>query len=211
MRYIIKLRALRLMIPAKILTMLFYLVVITRFESIVFLFFKNSFNVPLLYKESTMGYEIERKFLVKGDFKSQSFQQFRIKQGYLALSGVNVIRVRVKGDKAYLTVKTAHEEGTIRRHEWEYEIPVDDAEEMFKLCEDAIVDKTRYLIKHGSHVFEVDEFYGENQGLLIAEVELEDENEAYEKPDWLGEEVTGNVRYYNSFLSIHPFSGWSDE
>ena len=158
-----------------------------------------------------MGYEIERKFLVKGDFKADAFQKFPIKQGYLALSGVNVVRIRVKGNKGYLTVKTALEEGTIKRNEWEYEVPAADAEEMLLMCEDAIIDKTRYLIRVGSHIFEVDEFYGENEGLLIAEVELEDEHEAFEKPDWLGDEVTGNVRYYNSFLSIHPFSGWSKD
>lgn len=158
-----------------------------------------------------MGYEIERKFLVKGDFKADVFRKFRIKQGYLALSGVNVVRIRVKDDKGYLTVKTALEEGTIKRNEWEYEVPAADAEDMLLLCEDAIIDKTRYLIQVGSHVFEVDEFYGENEGLLIAEVELDDEDEVFEKPDWLGDEVTGNVRYYNSFLSIHPFSGWSND
>ena len=117
----------------------------------------------------------------------------------------------MKGNKGYLTVKTALEEGTIKRNEWEYEVPAADAEEMLLMCEDAIIDKTRYLIRVGSHIFEVDEFYGENEGLLIAEVELEDEHEAFEKPDWLGDEVTGNVRYYNSFLSIHPFSGWSKD
>lgn len=158
-----------------------------------------------------MGYEIERKFLVNGEFKSFSFKKYRIKQGYLALSGINVVRVRVRDEKAFLTVKTAHEEGTIKRHEWEYEVPVEDAEEMLLLCEDAVIDKTRFLIQSGNHVFEVDEFYGENEGLYIAEVELEDENEEFEKPEWLGEEVTGNVRYYNSFLSIHPFSGWNED
>ena len=93
--------------------------------------------------------------------------------------------------------------------EWEYEIPINDAEEMLKLCEEGLIDKTRYLVKVGNHVFEVDEFYGENEGLLIAEVELESEDEQFEKPEWLGEEVTGNVRYYNSFLSMHPYKNWN--
>lgn len=157
-----------------------------------------------------MGYEIERKFLVNGEYKSKAYKSFRIKQGYLSLSGVSVIRVRVKGEKAYITVKSALVEGKLKRHEWEYEIPVPDAEEMLELCEESVLDKTRYLIKAGDHTFEVDEFYGENEGLLIAEVELEDEDEVFEKPEWLGVEVTGNVRYYNSFLSIHPFKSWSN-
>jgi CYTH domain-containing protein len=158
-----------------------------------------------------MGYEIERKFLVKGDYKSQAFRSDVIKQGYLSISGISVIRVRTKGDRAYITIKSAQVEGMIKRHEWEYEIPVADAEEMLLLCEDAVIDKTRYLVQAGKHTFEVDEFYGENEGLLIAEVELESEDEAFEKPDWLGAEVTGNGRYYNSFLSIQPYKEWSDD
>lgn len=170
-----------------------------------------SLNGLLYHKNKFMGFEIERKFLVKGSFKEHAFRKFRIKQGYLALSGVNVVRIRVKDYKGFLTVKTPLEENSIKRNEWEYEIPVSDAEEMLLLCEESIIDKMRYLIRVNEHVFEVDEFYGENEGLFIAEVELEDENEVFEKPDWLGEEVTGNVRYYNSFLSIHPFSGWSED
>lgn len=158
-----------------------------------------------------MGYEIERKFLVNGDYKSHAYSSFAIKQGYLSISGISVIRVRIKGAKAFITIKSAQVEGLIKRHEWEYEIPVEDAEEMLLLCEDAVIDKTRYLVQAGKHVFEVDEFYGENEGLLIAEVELEREDETFDKPDWLGPEVTGNVRYYNSFLSIQPYKEWSNE
>jgi CYTH domain-containing protein len=156
-----------------------------------------------------MGYEIERKFLVDGDYKSKSFKAYPIKQGYLSLSGVSVVRVRLKGEKAYITVKSSVVSGTLKRNEWEYEIPKDDAEEMLKLCEEGLIDKTRYLVKVGKHVFEVDEFNGDNEGLLIAEVELEHEDEHFEKPEWLGEEVTDNVRYYNSFLSIHPYNKWN--
>lgn len=156
-----------------------------------------------------MGYEIERKFLVKGDYKSSSFKKYSIKQGYLALSSLNVVRVRVKGDKGYITVKSSVIKDSIKRNEWEYEIPVNDAEEMLLLCKEGIIDKTRYLVKVGKHIYEVDEFYGENEGLLIAEVELEDENEIYDKPEWLGEEVTGNLKYYNSYLSLHPFKTWT--
>lgn len=158
-----------------------------------------------------MGYEIERKFLVKGDYKSQSFKNIPIKQAYLSLSGVSVVRVRVKGEQAFITIKSALTEGEIKRHEWEYEIPVEDAEEMLSLSESNVVEKTRYLIDYGGHLFEVDEFYGDNEGLVIAEIELEDEDEPFDRPDWLGDEVTGNVRYYNSFLSIHPFKEWSGE
>ena len=156
-----------------------------------------------------MGYEIERKFLVKGEYKSQSFKSFAIKQGYLSVSGVNVVRVRVIDDKAFITVKSSAIADSIVRREWEYEIPVKDAEEMLLLCEEGMISKTRYLVEVGKHVFEVDEFYGDNEGLLIAEVELGHEDEPYEIPEWLGKEVTGNVRYYNSFLSMHPYKTWS--
>ncbi len=157
-----------------------------------------------------MAYEIERKFLVKGDYKSHSSKSFRIKQGYLSLSGKSVVRVRIKGEKAFITIKNIPEKETIVRNEWEYEIPVSDAEQMLQLCQSSIIDKTRYLVNVGNHVFEVDEFYGDNEGLLIAEVELEDENESFEKPDWLGDEVTGNIRYHNSYISLHPYKEWKD-
>ena len=156
-----------------------------------------------------MGYEIERKFLVKGEYKSKSFKSFAIKQGYLSASGINVVRVRTKGDKAFITVKSSAIGDSIVRREWEYEIPVKDAEEMLLLCQEGVISKTRYLVEVGKHVFEVDEFYGDNEGLLIAEVELGHEDEPYEIPEWLGKEVTGNVRYYNSFLSMHPYKTWS--
>ncbi len=158
-----------------------------------------------------MGYEIERKFIVEGEFKQYSNRSCVIKQGYICISGSSLVRVRLKGDKAYITVKTSSPEGSIKRSEWEYEIPVKDAEEMLMLCEDNMIDKIRYLVEVGSHTFEVDEFYGENSDLLLAEVELNDEDEEFERPDWLGREVTGNIRYYNSFLSIHPFNTWSKE
>lgn len=157
-----------------------------------------------------MGYEIERKFLVNGDYKADAYESMIIRQGYLSLSGNSVIRIRIKGEKAFITIKSALTEGKIKRHEWEYEIPVEDAEEMLDLCGDVLIEKRRYLVPVGKHTFEVDEFYGKNEGLRIAEVELESEDEPYEKPEWLGAEVTGNVRYYNSFLSIHPYTEWRD-
>lgn len=158
-----------------------------------------------------MGYEIERKFLVKGEFKQFSYKSYAIKQGYLCLSGPNLVRIRLKGEKAYITVKSTAPEGSIKRSEWEYEIPVKDATEMLKLCEEGMINKTRHLVKAGNHTFEVDEFYGDNSGLLLAEVELDAEDEEFDMPDWLGAEVTGNIRYYNSFLSIHPFNTWADD
>jgi len=157
-----------------------------------------------------MGYEIERKFLVRGDYKADAYKSMIIRQGYLSLSGISVIRIRIKGEKAFVTIKSALVEGKIKRHEWEYEIPTEDAEEMLQLCEDGLIEKKRYLVKVGKHIFEVDEFFGKNQGLLLAEVELESENEPYETPEWLGPEVTGNVRYYNSYLSIHPYEEWME-
>ncbi|MEN6324099.1 MAG: CYTH domain-containing protein [Proteiniphilum sp.] len=157
-----------------------------------------------------MGYEIERKFLVRGDYKADAYKNMIIRQGYLSLSGISVIRIRIKGEKAFVTIKSALVEGKIKRHEWEYEIPTEDAEEMLQLCEDGLIEKKRYLVKVGKHTFEVDEFFGKNQGLLLAEVELESEDEPYEVPEWLGPEVTGNVRYYNSYLSIHPYEEWME-
>ena len=112
-----------------------------------------------------MGYEIERKFLVSGEYKSLAYDRFVMKQGYLSLSGISVVRVRVKGEKGYITVKGAVGDGEITRREWEYEVPLRDAEEMLLLCEGAVIEKTRYLVRAGKHTFEVDEFGGENAGL----------------------------------------------
>ena len=153
-----------------------------------------------------MAQEIERKFLVKGDFKADSFKATRITQGYLSSVPERTVRVRVKGEKGYITIKGKGNDSGASRYEWEKEIPVDEVKELLKLCEPGIIDKTRYLVKAGEHTFEVDEFYGENEGLVMAEVELKDENENFIKPAWLGEEVTGDVRYYNSMLLKHPYT-----
>lgn len=155
-----------------------------------------------------MAQEIERKFLVKGDFKADSFKATRITQGYLSSVPERTVRVRVKGEKGYITIKGKGNDSGASRYEWEKEIPVDEVKELLKLCEPGIIDKTRYLVKAGEHTFEVDEFYGENEGLVMAEVELKDENENFIKPAWLGEEVTGDVRYYNSMLMKHPYTKW---
>ena len=155
-----------------------------------------------------MPQEIERKFLVIGEFKSKAFASNHIVQGYIATSPGKTVRIRISGDKGYLTI-TGRTNGTgISRYEWEKEIPLSDAEELIALCDPGVIIKTRYYIKSGKHVFEVDEFSGDNTGLVIAEVELGSEDEAYNKPDFIGEEVTGDLRYYNSHLIRYPYSQW---
>ncbi len=155
-----------------------------------------------------MNQEIERKFLVVGDYKSDAFSSSRIMQGYICNIPGRTVRVRIRGEKGYLTIKSAAAPGHFGRSEWEWEIPVEEARELMTLCETGVIDKTRYLVKVGAHTFEVDEFYGDNEGLTIAEVELSSEDEEYEKPSWLGMEVTGDRRYYNSMLLKIPFKDW---
>ncbi len=156
-----------------------------------------------------MAQEIERKFLlVTDDFKKFATNSTRITQGYLTSLPERTVRVRIKGDKGYITIKGAASASGATRYEWEKEIPVDDAAELLKLCEPGIIDKVRYEVKSGMHIFEVDVFQGENQGLIVAEVELSTEDESFDKPAWIGEEVTGNVKYYNSMLVKSPYSSW---
>ena len=155
-----------------------------------------------------MSQEIERKFLVKGEYKSQAVQSFRIVQAYLSSVTDRTVRIRIKGEKAYITIKGKSNESGVSRYEWEKEIPVNEAEELLLLCEPGAIDKTRYEIPVGKHIFEVDEFYGDNSGLTLAEVELKDEAESFIRPEWLGEEVTGDRRYYNSCLTRQPYSKW---
>jgi adenylate cyclase len=153
--------------------------------------------------------EIERKFLGTSDaFKQESFAQNRIKQGYLSSVPERTVRVRVKGNKGFLTIKGLSNESGMSRFEWEKEIPIDEAEKLLLLCEAGVIDKTRFEVKTGSHIIEIDEFYGENQGLIMAEIELKSETESFEKPIWLGEEVTNDKRYYNAYLSNNPFKNW---
>jgi len=153
--------------------------------------------------------EIERKFLVKNDtYKTQTFSQKRITQGYLSSVPERTVRVRTKGSQGFLTIKGKGNESGTTRMEWEKEISIADAEQLLAICEPGAIDKIRYEVQVGSHVFEVDEFFGENAGLVIAEVELADENEAFEKPDWLDEEVTGTEKYYNAYLSRNPYTTW---
>ncbi|MDD2820367.1 MAG: CYTH domain-containing protein [Flavobacterium sp.] len=153
--------------------------------------------------------EIERKFLVSSDaFKTEAFKENTIAQGYLNSAPERTVRVRIKGDKGFLTIKGISNASGLSRFEWEKEIPVEDAKKLLLLCEKGVIDKTRFEVKVGNHIFEVDEFHGENKGLTVAEVELQSETETFEKPDWLGEEVTNDNRYYNAYLSNHPFTGW---
>ena len=153
--------------------------------------------------------EIERKFLVTSDvFKTQAQHKFRIVQGYLNSHAARAVRVRIKGDKGYLTIKGKGNESGTTRFEWEKEIPVREAEALLKICEKGVIEKVRYHIEVGKHTFEVDVFSGTNDGLVVAEVELSSEDEVFEKPDWLGKEVTGEAKYYNSQLSKIPFKDW---
>ena len=153
--------------------------------------------------------EIERKFLVTSNtFKTDAFSQNKIAQGYLSSVPERTVRVRIKGGKGFVTVKGISSDSGMSRFEWEKEIATDEAENLLKLCEKGIIDKTRFNIKVGNHTFEVDEFHGENEGLVIAETELNSENEVFERPNWLGEEVTNDKRYYNSYLSNRPFKNW---
>ena len=155
-----------------------------------------------------MAQEIERKFLVIGDFKSQAFEQSRIVQGYISSARGRTVRVRIRNGRGYLTTKGASNESGTSRYEWEKELSLHEAEELMKLCEPGVIDKTRYLVRSGEHIFEVDEFYGENEGLIVAEVELNAEDEAFVKPSFIGQEVTGDVRYYNSQLMKKPYTTW---
>ena len=155
-----------------------------------------------------MAQEIERKFLVKGEFKSEAFKATRITQGYLSSVPERTVRVRIKGDKGFITIKGIGNASGASRYEWEKEIPVEDVQELLKICEPGVIDKTRYLVKVGERTFEVDEFYGDNEGLTMAEVELPSEDAAFDRPAWLGEEVTGDRRFYNSMLMKNPYKNW---
>ena len=146
--------------------------------------------------------------MVNGDFKSDAFKATRITQGYLSSVPERTVRVRVKGDKGFITIKGIGNASGASRFEWEKEIPVEDVKALLEICEPGVIDKTRYLVKAGEHTYEVDEFYGDNEGLTVAEVELSDENEAFDKPSWLGEEVTGDAKYYNSMLMKNPYKNW---
>ena len=155
-----------------------------------------------------MATEIERKFLLRNDnWRKDVDSSVAIRQGYLAGTEKASVRVRIAGDRANINIKSATLDVT--RKEYEYEIPLNEANELLDtLCEGPLIEKTRYHVHHGSHLWEIDDFIGDNQGLVVAEVELDDVDENYERPDWLGEEVSDDPRYYNVCLVRHPYKDW---
>ncbi|MEW5676671.1 CYTH domain-containing protein [Flavobacterium enshiense] len=153
--------------------------------------------------------EIERKFLVvSDDFIREAHKQNRIVQGYLNSDPERTVRIRIKGNQGFLTIKGKSNHSGTSRLEWEKEITVAEAEILLPLCEKGSIDKIRYEIPLGEHTYEVDVFFGDNEGLVMAEIELSEENESFEKPYWLGQEVTNDERYYNAYLSKHPYKNW---
>lgn len=158
------------------------------------------------------GIETERKFLVRDDsYKQLAFSHSHILQGYICSNRGRTVRVRLRDDKAYLTIKGPSDTKGMSRYEFETEVSPEEGRHLFQLCEPGAIDKVRWLVKSGSHTFEVDEFFGDNEGLVVAEVELSSEDEAYERPPFLGEEVTGDRRYYNAHLTKNPFKLWASE
>ena len=156
-----------------------------------------------------MALEIERKFLVLDtSFKHEAFSSSHIRQGYICSGHGRTVRIRIRDSRAYITIKGPSLNGGLSRYEFEQEIPLTDAEDLMLLCEPGIIDKTRWLVTSGRHTFEVDEFHGDNDGLVIAEVELGSEDEAFQKPAFIGQEVTGDRRYYNSHLRRNPYRLW---
>ena len=159
-----------------------------------------------------MAKEIERKFLVKGEFKSLASSSIRIKQAYLSSHPERSVRIRIKDNKGFITIKGIANKSGVSRYEWEKQIKLDEAIELLKLAEPGFIDKTRFIVPEGSGLFfEVDEFYGENQGLMVAEIELPAEDCAFTKPQWLGKEVSGDAKYYNSSLLKLPFKDWKEQ
>ena len=167
-----------------------------------------------------MPQEIERKFLVSDtSYRQLAYAARRMVQGYICSRQGRTVRVRITGGattaegdaRAFLTIKGPSDDGGLSRYEWEQELSLDDARELLRLCEPGAIDKTRYLVRVGRHTFEVDEFHGANRGLVIAEVELQAADEPFDRPAFLGAEVTGDRRYYNSQLTLHPYSTWADE
>ena len=161
--------------------------------------------------QTTNNIEIERKFLVKGDFKPFVSGYYRITQGYLCAMPDRTVRIRIKGNKGFITIKGKSDENGLSRFEWEKEITTDDAVQLLRLCDVGVIDKIRYEVEFEGKTFEVDVFEGENEGLVLAELELMSEDELFAKPVWLGDEVTGDKRYYNSYLSQHPITIWNEK
>lgn len=155
-----------------------------------------------------MAVEIERKFLVDGEFRHIAESSVRVVQGYLSSVPERTVRVRVYGDRGFITIKGIGSSSGMSRFEWEKEISCEEAMRLLEICEAGVIDKTRHIVRVGDHVYEVDEFHGDNEGLVVAEIELSSEDESFVRPDWLGREVTGDSRYYNSMLSSNPFRNW---
>ena len=159
-----------------------------------------------------MAFEIERKFLVHGDYKAQAYAVSHIQQGSIGPKPGRTVRIRIRDEKAYITIKGPAGKAGLSRYEFETEVPLADAHDLLLLCEPGIIDKHRYLVKSpdGCHVWEVDEFHGDNDGLVMAEIELRSEDEEFEKPDFIGKEVTGDRRYYNGHLRANPYKLWKE-
>lgn len=155
-----------------------------------------------------MAQEIERKFLINGDYNNMVINKNRITQGYLSSTPGRTVRIRIQDKKGFITIKGMSSSSGLSRYEWEKEIPLEEANELLKLCESGIIDKTRSLVKAGKHTYEVDHFWGDNEGLVVAEIELNSETESFIKPTWLGMEVTGDQKYYNASLSKNPYCKW---
>lgn len=155
-----------------------------------------------------MATEIERKFRVKGNFGGEVFRAERIVQGYICSQPGRTVRIRIRGEEGFLTIKGPSDEKGLSRYEFEQKIALEDAEALLQLCEPGVIDKVRHLVHGGKHTWEVDVFHGANEGLVMAEIELEREDEPFERPDWLGGEVTGDRRFYNSMLTKHPYNEW---
>lgn len=172
--------------------------------------YPNFAGVKIDASTQLMAIEIERKFLVAGDYKKDVYKSEHIVQGYICSQNGRTVRVRLRGEKAYITIKTKSSASGMSRFEWEVEIPVKDAEDLLAICTNAQIDKTRHLVKFGGHVFEIDEFHADNEGLVVAEIELTSEDEQFERPQWLGKEVTGDRRYYNSALLLNPYKLWQE-
>ena len=155
-----------------------------------------------------MAIEIERKFLVKGDFSKQVSKSERIMQGYICSQTGRTVRIRIRGEEGFLSINGASDENGLSRYEFEQKIPPADAEELLKLCEPGIIDKVRNLVPVGKHTWEVYVFHGYNEGLIYADIDLDSEDEPFERPDWVGHEVSGDRRYYNSMLTKYPYKQW---
>ncbi|ARN78262.1 adenylate cyclase [Nonlabens spongiae] len=152
--------------------------------------------------------EIERKFRIQDPSFLNGMVGTKIAQGYLSADPERAVRIRIKGDQGFITIKGKSNASGTTRFEWEKDIDSNEAQALLDLCNPAIISKTRYEVKHDGNTWEIDVFHGANEGLLIAEIELRDENQTFSKPDWLGEEITGDPRYYNSYISQNPFSTW---